>query len=35
MAEILSSRTALTVKQAEEADELRPGTVYIAPPTST
>lgn len=32
MAEILSSRTALTVKQAEEADQLRPGTVYIAPP---
>jgi two-component system chemotaxis response regulator CheB len=34
MADILSRRTALKVKQAEEADELSPGTVYIAP-TST
>jgi two-component system, chemotaxis family, protein-glutamate methylesterase/glutaminase len=32
MAEILSRRTALKVKQAEEGDTLRPGTVYIAPP---
>jgi two-component system chemotaxis response regulator CheB len=32
MADILSRRTALKVKQAEEADELSPGTVYIAPP---
>ncbi len=32
MAEILSRRTALKVKQAEEGDQLRPGTVYIAPP---
>lgn len=32
MAEILSRRTALTVKQASSGDQLRPGTVYIAPP---
>src|SRR5262245_26218371 len=32
MADILSRRTALQVKQAEEGDELSPGTVYIAPP---
>lgn len=32
MAKILSCRTSLTVKQAEEADPLRPGWVYIAPP---
>src|SRR5919201_1475781 len=32
MAEILSRRTPLTVKQAEEGDDLRPATVYIAPP---
>jgi two-component system, chemotaxis family, protein-glutamate methylesterase/glutaminase len=32
MADILSRRTALEVKQADEADRLRPGTVYIAPP---
>jgi two-component system chemotaxis response regulator CheB len=32
MAEILSRRTPLRVKQAEEADVLAPGTVYIAPP---
>jgi len=32
LAEILSKRTALSVKQAEEADQLQPGTVYIAPP---
>ena len=32
LADILSRRTALTVKQAESGDQLRPGTVYIAPP---
>src|SRR5438105_3151036 len=32
MAEILSRRTALPVKQAEEGDPLRPGTIAIAPP---
>ncbi len=32
MAEILSRRTALTVKQAEEGDYLTPGTAYVAPP---
>jgi two-component system chemotaxis response regulator CheB len=32
MADILSRRTALKVKQAEEGDSLSPGTVYIAPP---
>jgi two-component system chemotaxis response regulator CheB len=32
MAEILSSRTALQVKQAEVGELLRPGTVYIAVP---
>jgi two-component system, chemotaxis family, protein-glutamate methylesterase/glutaminase len=32
MAEILSRRTPLQVKQAEEGDSLRPATVYIAPP---
>jgi two-component system chemotaxis response regulator CheB len=32
MAKILSGRTPLAVKEAEEADRLRPGTVYIAPP---
>src|SRR5574341_795968 len=32
MAEILSRRTSLKVKQAEEGDQLRPATVYIAPP---
>jgi len=32
MAEILSRRTLLRVKQAEAGDELNPGTVYIAPP---
>jgi len=32
MAEILSRRTPLRVKQAEEGDTLRPATVYIAPP---
>ncbi|HSB72426.1 MAG TPA: chemotaxis protein CheB [Candidatus Methylomirabilis sp.] len=32
MADILSRRTALKVKQAEEGDRLVPATVYIAPP---
>ena len=32
MAEILSRRTPLLVKQAEEGESLRPATVYIAPP---
>jgi len=32
MADILSRRTPLQVKQAAEGDRLRPGTVYIAPP---
>src|SRR5919109_4978882 len=32
MADILSRRTPLTVKQAKEGDCLRPATVYIAPP---
>lgn len=32
MADILSRRTPLTVKQAEESDRLQPGRVYIAPP---
>ncbi|MHC5856334.1 chemotaxis protein CheB [Nostoc sp.] len=32
MAEILSRRTAITVKQAQEGDRLTPGTAYIAPP---
>lgn len=32
MADILSRRTPLQVKQAEEGDCLQPGTVYIAPP---
>ncbi len=32
MAEILSRRTSLKVKQAEEGDQLRPGIVYVAPP---
>lgn len=32
MADILSRRTSLQVKQAEAEDILRPGTVYIAPP---
>src|SRR4051812_30091869 len=32
MADILSRRTALKVKQAEEGDRLAPGTAYIAPP---
>ncbi|MBS3026460.1 MAG: chemotaxis protein CheB [Dolichospermum sp. DET50] len=34
MAEILSRRTPLTVVQANEGDELTPGTVYIAPPNN-
>ena len=32
MADILSRRTSLAVKEAEEGDPLKPGTVYIAPP---
>ncbi|MBI2950495.1 chemotaxis protein CheB [bacterium] len=32
MADILSRRTPLQVKQAAEGDRLSPGTVYIAPP---
>ncbi|MBH8554716.1 chemotaxis protein CheB [Nostocaceae cyanobacterium CENA357] len=32
MADILSRRTALKVKQAQEGDSLAPGTIYIAPP---
>ncbi|MEH1899169.1 MAG: chemotaxis protein CheB [Nostoc sp.] len=32
MAEILSRRTDITVKQAEEGDCLIPGTAYVAPP---
>ncbi|MEH2222515.1 chemotaxis protein CheB [Nostoc sp.] len=32
MAEILSRRTDITVKQAEEGDSLTPGTAYVAPP---
>jgi two-component system chemotaxis response regulator CheB len=32
MADILSRRTPLQVKQAQEGDHLTPGTVYIAPP---
>lgn len=32
MADILSRRTALQVKQAEERDRLHPATVFIAPP---
>ena len=32
MADILSKRTSLTVKQAQEGDTLRRGTAHIAPP---
>ncbi|MGE0683337.1 MAG: chemotaxis protein CheB, partial [Candidatus Binatia bacterium] len=32
MAEILSRRTSLPVKQAEEGDHVSPGKVYVAPP---
>jgi two-component system, chemotaxis family, protein-glutamate methylesterase/glutaminase len=32
MAKILSGRTMLSVKEAEEGDRLRPGVVYVAPP---
>jgi two-component system chemotaxis response regulator CheB len=32
MAEIMSKRTKLEVKQAEEGDQLQPGWIYIAPP---
>jgi two-component system chemotaxis response regulator CheB len=32
MANILSRRTALTVKEVEDGDVLRPATVYVAPP---
>jgi two-component system chemotaxis response regulator CheB len=34
LAQILSPRTSLEVKQAVEGDLLRPGTVYIAPPNN-
>jgi len=34
MAEILSRRTPLKVTQANEGDQLTPGTVYIAPPNN-
>jgi two-component system chemotaxis response regulator CheB len=32
MADILSRRTPLRVKQAEQQDQIQPGVVYIAPP---
>src|SRR5262244_3515986 len=32
IADIFGRRTALKVKEAEEGDQLRPGTVYTAPP---
>ena len=32
MADILSRRTALRIKQAEEGEEVVPGTAYVAPP---
>jgi two-component system, chemotaxis family, protein-glutamate methylesterase/glutaminase len=32
MAKILSGRTMLSVKEAEEGDRLRPAVVYVAPP---
>jgi two-component system chemotaxis response regulator CheB len=32
MAEILARNTTLHVKQAEEGEEIKPATVYIAPP---
>jgi two-component system chemotaxis response regulator CheB len=32
MAELLSRQSCLPVKQAEDGDRLRPGSVYIAPP---
>jgi two-component system chemotaxis response regulator CheB len=32
MADILNRRTALTVVEAEQGSELRPGTVFVAPP---
>ena len=32
MSDILNRRTPLLVKQAEESDLLKPGTVYVAPP---
>ncbi len=32
MAEILTGRTPLQVKQAADGEQLKPGTVYIAPP---
>jgi two-component system chemotaxis response regulator CheB len=34
MADILTRRTSLTVKQAEQGETLRPSTVYIAPPNN-
>ncbi|MFE1748643.1 chemotaxis protein CheB [Coleofasciculus sp. H7-2] len=32
LAEILNRRTSLAVKQAEVGEQMRPGTIYIAPP---
>jgi len=32
LAEVLSRRTALVVRQAREGDQLAPGTVFVAPP---
>ncbi len=32
LAEMLSTRTAFDVKEADEKDELLPGTIYLAPP---
>ena len=32
MADILSRRTSLRVKEAEDGDHLRPGIIYVAPP---
>jgi two-component system chemotaxis response regulator CheB len=32
MADLLGRRTALTVKQADDGDRIRPGSVFVAPP---
>jgi two-component system chemotaxis response regulator CheB len=32
MAELLSRQSRLPIKQAEEGDQLRPGSVYVGPP---